>query len=96
MSMNNGGTIPLITPLNEAQQACVNLLTEALEEAKLGRVNSIGIILCMKSGFASVLAGYGAADLNLGCDDLKHKILSAVVDDKRSTPMSRIVPARPR
>ena len=94
--MNNSGAIPLITPLNEAQQACVDLLVETLEQAKLGRIQSIGIIVCMKSGYATVMAGTGAADLNLGCDSLKAKILGAVEGDKRSTPRrSGIVSARP-
>jgi hypothetical protein len=93
--MNNVGAIPLITPLNEAQQACVDLLTEALNEARSGAISSVGIIVCMKSGYATVMAGSAAADLNLGCDSLKRKIIDAVENDKRSIGRGRIVPARP-
>lgn len=71
------------TPLSEAQLACIDLLSEALEQARAGEVTSIGIILCMKGGYASVMAGTQAADLNLGCDDLKDKILEATSRSKR-------------
>ncbi len=93
--MNNIGPAGMFVPLTEAQQACVDLLAEALEEAKLGRIQSIGIVACMKTGYACVMAGTGAADLNLGCDSLKRKILDAVENDKRSTRKPSIVPARP-
>ncbi len=71
------------TPLTESQLACCDLLSEALEQARAGQVTSIGIILCMKGGYASVMAGTQAADLNLGCDDLKDKILDATSRSKR-------------
>lgn len=71
------------SPLTEAQLACIDLLSEALEQARAGEVTSIGIILCMKGGYASVMAGTQAADLNLGCDDLKDKILEATSRSKR-------------
>ena len=70
-------------PLTEAQLACVDLLSEALEQARAGQITSIGIIVCMKGGYASVMAGTQAADLNLGCDDLKDKILDATSRSKR-------------
>ena len=72
------------TPLTEAQMACVDLLAEALEQARAGNINSVGIVVCMKGGYASVMAGTQAADLNLGCDSLKKKILNVVDgEDKR-------------
>jgi hypothetical protein len=71
------------TPLTEAQMACVDLLSEALEQARAGIITSVGIIVCMKGGYASVMAGTQAADLNIGCDSLKKKILNAVDGDGR-------------
>ncbi len=68
----------LIKPLTENQQACVDLLKEALSEAMCGKINSIGIAVCMDGGIATVLAGSQAGDLNLACDSLKKKILDAV------------------
>lgn len=70
-------------PLSEAQRACVDLLEEALGEARAGVIYSIGIIACMKTGYATVVAGPHAADLNLGCDSLKKKILAAVEEGNR-------------
>ena len=64
--------------LDENQQACVDLLKEALQEAEAGRVYTIGIAVCLKGGFATVMAGSRAGDLNLACDDLKAQILAAV------------------
>ena len=69
----SGGTI-----LDQNQQDCVDLLREALAEAERGSVSTIGIILCLKGGFSAVMAGSRAGDLNLGCDDLKARILSAI------------------
>lgn len=70
-------------PLSEAQQACVDLLEEALQQANGGHIYSVGIIVCMKTGYATVMAGPHAADLNLGCDSLKKKILEAVEEGNR-------------
>ena len=85
-------------PLTDAQVSCVDLLKEALAQALDGHINSIAIIVCMKDGYASVMAGKQAADLNLGCDSLKRKILDAIeVDDNRARkPEKRtILHARP-
>lgn len=57
------------------QVAVVDLLKEALAQALEGSITSIGIIVCMKNGYAHVVAGRQAADLNLGCDSLKAEIL---------------------
>ena len=88
---------PILMPpiLNEAQLACVHLLEEALSEAQRGNITSIGIICCMKGGFATVMAGMQAADLNLGCDDLKLKIHAAVTSGNVAKPKSNIIKARP-
>jgi hypothetical protein len=64
--------------LSESQQACVDLLRESLEQAESGNIHTIGIIVCMKTGYATVMAGTQAGDLNLGCDSLKNKILAAI------------------
>lgn len=68
----------LHTPLNESQKAVVDLLKEALAQALEGQISSVGVIACMKTGYATVMAGTQAADLNMGCDSLKRKILDAV------------------
>ena len=57
------------------QVAIVDLLKEALAQALEGKITSVGVIACMKGGYAHVIAGRQAADLNLGCDSLKRKIL---------------------
>lgn len=64
--------------LTEAQQDCVDKLKESLEQAETGSVVAVGIILCMHNGYASVIAGTKAAELNLGCDSLKRKILDVI------------------
>ncbi len=74
-------TIPILTakkPLTEGQEACVELLEEALEQARQGRIYSVGVVVCMETGYATVMAGPHAADLNMGCDSLKKRILDAV------------------
>ena len=54
------------------------LLDEAREQVVDGNVKSMGMVVCLEGGFASVMAGRNAADLNLACDDLKYKIHAAV------------------
>ena len=70
----------LVFPVNltEAQQDCVDKLAEALDQAKRGTVNSMALVLCMKTGYAAVMGGRDAASLNLGLDSLKRKILEEV------------------
>ena len=78
--------------LNQYQRACVDLLQETLELALEGKVTSIGIIACLDGGYATVMAGKQAGDLNLGCDSLKGKIISAVEEGNVAKP-SRILQA---
>jgi hypothetical protein len=68
--------------LSTAQQGCVDVLREALAQAEAGKIHSLGIVLCMYSGYASIMAGTKAAELNLGCDSLKKKILMEVEQPK--------------
>jgi hypothetical protein len=64
--------------LSEDQVAVIDLLKEALAQALAGEITSIGIVCCMKNGYAHVMAGRQAADLNMGCDSMKLEILSRV------------------
>lgn len=81
--MNNGTPLihPAKAPLSEFQQACVELLSDALEEAVKGRISSAAIVVCMDDGIATVMAGKNGAALNIGCDDLKKKIHAAMFED---------------
>lgn len=80
--------------LTEGQQAVVELLEQTIEQARMGGINSIGIVVCMKSGYATVMAGTQAADLNLGCDSLKKKILDAVENSDGVGRRSSIIRGR--
>lgn len=79
----NGSSILSVAPpvLDGMQQACVDLLSDALEEAVKGRISAVAIVVCMDEGIATVMAGKNGAALNIGCDDLKHKIHAAMFDD---------------
>ena len=66
--------------LTQDQIEIVDILKETLAQALEGNFKSIGIVVCMADGFASVMCGRQAADLNLACDDLKRKILIAVTE----------------
>lgn len=86
-------TKPIMLPkssLTEAQLACVDLLSEALEQAQGGKIDAVGIIVCLKGGYATVMAGTQAADLNLGCDSLKRKIMDALETGNARMPSSLI------
>jgi uncharacterized protein YaiI (UPF0178 family) len=82
--------------LDETKQACVDLLTDALEEAIAGRISSVAIVVCMDDGIATVMAGKNGTALNIGCDDLKQKIHAAMfIDGNVAAPKrSAIVRAR--
>lgn len=73
----------LITPLSESQLACIDLLKQTLAEAEKGAILAVGIVAAMKGGYAVVMAGSNAAELNLGCDALKKRILDAVENPGR-------------
>lgn len=79
MSLIKAPSIVGLNPkLSEDQLAVVEICKETLAQALEGSISSIGIVVCMKTGYATVMAGRQAADLNLGCDSLKGKILNAV------------------
>ena len=61
-------------------EACAELLQEALDLAKEGKISSIGLIACLRDGFATTLAGKQASELFLACGALQRKILDAVND----------------
>ena len=72
-------TAPIIlAKLTPAQQDCVDILEEVLAEARKGNINTLGIIACMKKGYAHTMCGSNASDLNLGLDSLKQAVLKAV------------------
>lgn len=80
--MTNGEIIrPNPLGLGEMEQSCVDLLSDALEEALKGRINSVALVVCMDDGIATVMAGRNGGALNIGCDDLKHKIHASMFED---------------
>lgn len=90
----NSIIMPSNVVLDESQQACVELLTDALEEATKGRISSVAIVVCMDQGIATVMAGKNGGALNIGCDDLKRKIHAAMFEDgnmaKRRSSVIRV------
>jgi hypothetical protein len=64
--------------LTEDQKAVIDVVKETLAQALEGSITSIGIVACMGTGYATIVAGRQAADLNMGCDSLKRKIIDAV------------------
>lgn len=67
--------------LSDAQQDCLDKLQEVLEQAEAGNVYTVGIVVCLKSGFATTIGGTDAGSLNLGLDALKQRILARVTDE---------------
>lgn len=76
--MNFNAKPTLIKPLSQAAQACVDMLEETLEQARKGDIETMAIVCCFKTGYASAMTGSNAVQLNLACDSLKRKILNAV------------------
>lgn len=66
------------TPLDVGAQACVELLEKTLEDAREGRITTIGIVACGPQDFGSAHAGPDAARLNMGLDVLKRTVLERV------------------
>lgn len=82
--MNNGEKLLSSTArigLDEMKQSCVDLLSDALEQALAGRISSVAMVVCMDEGIATVMAGRNGGALNIGCDDLKHKIHASMFTD---------------
>jgi len=76
--MQTNRTILMPVVLNDAQQDCLDKLREAVAEAEKGNIYAIGLVACMKTGYATVIGGTRAGDVNLGCDSLKRRILDGV------------------
>lgn len=76
--MNKPHIIGLTPKLSEDQKAVVEIARETLAQALEGQISSIGIVACMKTGYATVMAGRQAADLFMGAGSLQRKILDAV------------------
>lgn len=80
-TINGSAGVLRASGLDDMQQACVDLLSDALEEATKGRITSVAIVVCMDDGIATVMAGKNGGALNIGCDDLKMKIHAAMFGD---------------
>jgi len=67
---------PILSSEDQKDQvAIVDMIKETLAQALEGKITSVAIIACMRGGYAHVMAGRQAADLNLGCDSVKAEIL---------------------
>lgn len=80
--------------LNDDQRACVDALDQALALARDGGVHGMAIVVAMDGGWSTVLAGQRPGDLNLGLDDLKGKILDAVLNSPKTKATGRIIRGR--
>lgn len=86
----------IITPLTEDQKAVVDLLKQALEQAEEGNIDAVGVICCMKNGFASIMAGRRAGDLYMAAGEMQDRILKEVTSGntaprKRPSPIIKLV-----
>lgn len=90
----NGVPIIGAQALDKDQMAVVDALKEALAQALEGNIDSLAMVACMKGGWATVIVGNRPGDLNLGCDDLKGKILDAVLNAPKTKQVSRLVRGR--
>lgn len=75
---DNVTELPTAAALQPHQKACVDLLRSALDQALKGQVNSIAIVLCTPTGVASAVAGPHAADLYVGMDFAKSRLMQAI------------------
>lgn len=91
MDLANG---TILTGLTPDQRATCDLLRETLVMAEQGQIDTIGVVACLKGGFATVIAGRRAGDLMLGAFDLQCKIRDATQGSLQTRQASRLV--RPR
>ena len=93
--MNND--IPILggePTLSTDQMDVIEVLGEALQQAKEGNIDAVAIIACMKGGYAPVMAGKRAGDLMLGTVRLQRMIDEATQNGAQTQAISRIVKAR--
>lgn len=72
------GLIGVKPKLTEDQIAVIEICKETLAQALDGSISSIGVVACMKAGYATVVAGRQASDLYMGAGSLQKKILDTV------------------
>ena len=87
----NGSNPTLIMPdpgpsLTKEQQDCVDVLSNALEEALKGNITTVGVVACFLDGIAATMAGKNGAALNIACDHLKRQIYGAMFEDGNVAP----------
>ena len=96
MSNANPTTLSPTFGLSEDQKACVEVLADALEMANVGRISSVAIVVCLDDGIATVIAGKNGGALNVGCDDLKHKIHASIfIDGNVARKKASVIRVRP-
>jgi hypothetical protein len=82
---------------NPVQAAIITFLEQLMVGAKAGQITSIGVVMVGgPSTYFSHFIGTNAAELNIGIDSLKHKLLDAVEGrQNQQSVQSRIIRAHP-
>lgn len=74
------GLVGVKPRLTQDQLQIAEILKETLAQVLEGNISSIGIVACMKTGYATLMGGRQASDLYMGAASLQQKILDAVED----------------
>lgn len=92
----NGTDLPKFGIVDPAQAACVQLLEQALQDARAGNVNTVAVVCVGPGGFGSAFAGPHADKLYLGLGACSKKLLSMVDGEEQQKPRKpTILHARP-
>lgn len=73
----------LLTPLTEDQVEVISILKQALELAQDGKIDTIGIVVCLPEGPAHLIGGTRAAELYIATGRMMREILERTDDPDR-------------
>jgi hypothetical protein len=73
----------LLTPLTDDQLEVIGILEQALELARDGKVDTIGVVVCLPEGPAYLIGGTQAASLYIATGLMRRDILAATEDPAR-------------
>lgn len=72
------GLIGVKPKLTEDQMQIAEILKEALALTLEGKIEAVGIVVCLKTGYSTLIGGKRATELYTGCGSLQRRIMDLI------------------
>jgi hypothetical protein len=81
----------LLTPLTDDQLEVIGILEQALELARDGKVDTIGVVVCLQEGPAHLIGGTQAASLYIATGRMMRDILECTDNPDRRKRSGKLI-----